>query len=344
MTTIRDVARRAGVAPITVSRVINDADYVSDSTRERVEQAITELGYVPNMLGPSLRFKQTRTVALILTDITNPFWTTVARGVEDAANERDYNVILCNSDESETKQANYLNLLLGKQIDGALLAPARSAAEPAEKIQQQGVPVVILDRQVPYDQVDVVRCDSEGGAYQLTRHLLALGHQRITMLTGPRHVSTACDRVDGYRRALAEAGLQPQAEHVTWGEFSQESGYRMAQKALITPVQPTAIFAANNFIAFGAMRALEEEKLRVPEDMALVAFDDLPPGLSLNPFLTAAVQPAYEMGRQAMQLLFSRLSGDKLGERRQIVLPVEIVIRQSSGRPVGTAGVGKING
>ena len=149
MTTIRDVAKRAGVAPITVSRVINHADYVSAGTRERVEEAIAELGYVPNMLGPSLRFKQTGTVALILTDITNPFWTTVARGVEDAANERGYNVILCNSDESETKQTNYLNMLLGKQIDGALLAPARSAAEPAQKIQNQGVPVVILDRQIP---------------------------------------------------------------------------------------------------------------------------------------------------------------------------------------------------
>ncbi len=337
MPTIRDVAKRAGVAPITVSRVINDADYVSAGTRERVEQAIEELGYVPNMLGPSLRFKQTGTVALILTDITNPFWTTVARGVEDAANEQGYNVILCNSDESEAKQANYLNLLLGKQIDGALLAPARSAAEPAQKIQNQGVPVVILDRQIPYDQVDVVRCDSEGGAYQLTRHLLCLGHQRITMLTGPRHVSTACDRVTGFTLAMSEVGLAAFAEQIYWGEFSQASGYRLAKQALETPDRPTAIFAANNFIAFGVLRALEEEKLKVPEDVAVVAFDDLPPALTLDPFLTAAVQPAYEMGRQAMQLLLSRLSKEHLGAYRQIILPVEIVVRQSSGRPVKPA-------
>jgi len=274
----------------------------------------------------------------------------VARGVEDAANERGYNVILCNSDESETKQANYLNMLLGKQIDGALLAPARNAAEPAQQIQKQGVPVVILDRQIPYDQVDVVRCDSEDGAYQLTRHLLTLGHRRITMLTGPIHVSTACDRVNGFTRALVEAGLPELAERVFWGDFSQASGYRMTMKALEVPDRPTAIFAANNFIAFGAMRALQEEKLRVPEDVALVAFDDLPQALTLDPFLTAAVQPAYEMGRQAMELLLSRLSKDNLGARRrivspvQIVLPVDIVVRKSSGRQVTAAGKGMIDG
>jgi len=158
------------------------------------------------------------------------------------------------------------------------------------------------------------------------------------MLTGPKHVSTACDRVTGFTQAMTEVGLAAFADQVYWGEFSQASGYRMTKKVLEVSDRPTAIFAANNFIAFGVMRALEEEKLRVPEDVAVVAFDDLPPALLLDPFLTAAVQPAYDMGRQAMQLLLSRLSKDNLGEYRQIVLPVEIVVRQSSDRPVKPAG------
>lgn len=331
MTTIRDVAHKAGVGPATVSRVINNSGYVSQQTRERVEEAIAELGYVPNLLGPSLRFKQTGTLALILTDITNPFWTTVARGVEDAANEAGYNVILGNTDESPAKESNYLNVLLGKQIDGALLVPTQNAAEPVQRLQQQGVPVVLLDRQVAYEQVDVVRCDSEAGAYQLTRLLLDLGHRRTAILTGPEQVSTAVDRVAGYRQALAEAGLPEQAVAVYWGTFSQASGYALTQEALLARPRPTALLAANNFIAYGALRALQEAGLRVPEDIALVAFDDLPPALTVDPFLTVAVQPAYQMGYEATRLLLARLAGEACPEYRQVILPTEIAIRKSSG-------------
>ena len=206
MPTIRDVAKRAGVAPITVSRVINDSSYVSQETRERVESVIDELGYVPNMLGPSLRFKQTMTLALILTDITNPFWTTVARGVEDVAQANGYSTILCNTDESETKQEQYLQMLLRRRIDGILFVPTSSRdPKPIHQIQKQGIPVVLLDRQISDVQVDVVRADSENGAYQLTQYLLSLGHNRIALLTGPQTVSTAVDRVNGYRRALSDA-------------------------------------------------------------------------------------------------------------------------------------------
>ena len=191
MPNIRDVAKLAGVAPITVSRVVNNSGYVSDETRERVEAAIAELQYVPNSLARSLRFKQTKTIALVLTDITNPFWTTVARGVEDVASQQGFNVILCNTDESETKQAEYLNVLLQKQVDGVLLVPARSSPEPVELIQKQGTAVVVLDRQVPSARVDVVRSDSETGSYRLVQLLLKLGHRRIAILSGPRDVSTA---------------------------------------------------------------------------------------------------------------------------------------------------------
>jgi LacI family transcriptional regulator len=329
--TIRDVAQQAGVAPITVSRVINNSGYVSQEARARVESAIAELHYVPNTLARSLRFKKTRVLALIVTDITNPFWTTVARGVEDVANANGFNLILCNTDEDETKQGDYLTVLLQKRVDGFLFVPARSTAESVKLIQAQNVPVVVLDRQIPGVQVDIVRSDSEGGAYQLVKHLLTLGHRRIAALAGPQDISTSSDRVAGYRRALAEAGLSPGAEMVIYGGYSQESGYRVAQQALAVVPQPTAFFAANNFIAIGAFRAVQEAGLRVPDDVALVCFDDVPHWLLIDPFLTIASQRAYEMGQCATELLLERLSSHAPAQCREVVLPVDIAIRRSSG-------------
>lgn len=336
MVTIRDVAKRAGVSPITVSRVINNSDYVSEATRARVEAAIDELKYVPNMLGPSLRFKQTRTLALVLTDITNPFWTTVARGVEDVAQANGYSIILCNTDESETKQEQYLNMLLRRRIDGILLVPAQSAAEPVNMIQKQNIPVVVLDRQIPGLDVDIVRADSESGAYQLTEHLLSLGHRRIGMLAGPPTVSSAVDRVRGYRRALAASGLAEEAAIVYWGAFRIDSGREMALQALADNPQLTAFFAANNFIAFGAIQALREKGLAVPGDIALVTVDDIPPIFTIEPFLTVANQPALEMGQQAAKLLVGRVTGGLDMECQQIVLPTQLIIRASSGSPLNS--------
>lgn len=330
--TIRDVAKLAGVAPITVSRVINDSDYVSRETRQRVEAAIETLGYVPNMLGPSLRFQQTMTLALVVTDITNPFFTTVTRGVEDVAQANGYSTILCNTDESEKKQAQYLHMLLRRKVDGILLVPASSSAEPIRLIQKQGVPLVVLDREIPEVEVDIVRADSEAGAYQLTKHLLSLGHRIITMLAGPKSVSTAVDRVSGYCRAMREAGLEVCDSQVFWGGFTQESGFALTKQALSASPRTTALFAANNFVAIGAIQALQELNIRVPEDIALVAVDDIPPAFTAHPFLTVAAQPAREMGQQAARLLLERVRGQSDQPYRQIVLSTEMIIRTSSGR------------
>jgi len=336
MPTIRDVAKRAGVAPITVSRVINDSSYVSQKTRERVEVIIEELGYVPNMLGPSLRFKQTMTLALVLTDITNPFWTTVARGVEDVAQANGYSTILCNTDESEAKQEQYLQMLLRRRIDGILLVPACSDAKPVHLIQKQGIPVVLLDREVSGVEVDIVRGDSENGAYQLTQHLLSLGHQQIALLTGPQTVSTAVDRANGYRQALADTSLPDNAARVYWGGFTQDSGYQTANQALSAATQPTALLAANNFIAIGALQALKEQGLHVPDDIALVTVDDMPSAFPIDPFLTAVTQPAREIGRQGAQLLLDRLNGTIDAKYRHITLPIKMNIRTSSGQGIVT--------
>lgn len=331
MATIRDVANRAGVSTMTVSRVLNNSGYVSQDARTRVEAAVSELGYVPNTLGLSLRFKRTRTIALVLTDITNPFFTTIARGVEDAASDQGFTVILCNTDESENKQARYLTSLLQKRVDGILLVPARNAPGPVHWLHRRGTPVVLLDRQVLDASADVVRCDSANGARELTQLLIELGHRRIAVLTGPKQVSTARDRVDGYTRAHADAGLSVDPALTSYGQFTLQSGADMMQQMLQINPRPTAVFAANNFIAIGVYRALREAGLRVPEDMALVAFDDLPESQVLEPFLTVAAQPAYRMGRVATELLLTRLASDAPAPPQEILLPTELVVRRSSG-------------
>ncbi|MDF1514484.1 MAG: LacI family DNA-binding transcriptional regulator [Anaerolineae bacterium] len=333
MPTIKDVAKSAGVAPITASRVINHSGYVSDSTRRRVEQAIDALGYIPNRVARSLRSKQTNLVALVLTDITNPFWTTVARGVEDAASEGGFSVILCNTDESKIKQDAYVRNLLQRQVDGFLIVPSEDAPVVLSLIQKQSVPVVVLDREVKED-VDTVRSDSFNGAVQLTRLLLDLGHHHIAMLSGPLGVSTAVDRVQGYLNVLGENGMPVRSEFIIYGSFTQQGGYDMCRTILSVHPRPTAIFAGNNFIAVGVLRALREVGLRVPEDMALVAFDDLPPTYVIDPFLTVAAQSAYEMGQIATQILLKRMEGKGTLPTQEILLPTQLIIRQSSGQKI----------
>lgn len=330
MPTIKDVAKRAGVAPITASRVINNTGYVSDETRRKVQLAIIDLGYIPNRVARSLRSKQTNTIALVLTDITNPFWTTVARGVEDASSEGGFSVILCNTDESDVKQDAYVRNLLQRQVDGFLLVPSTNSVGALSLMRKQEVPVVVLDRQVPFE-VDTVRSDSVTGAAMLTRHLLDLGHTRIAILTGPRHVSTAEDRVEGYLSALKDAGITKDHNLICYGAFSQDGGYEMSQNILALTPRPTAIFAGNNFIAVGVLRAFREAGLHIPEDMALVAFDDLPPTYVIDPFLTVAAQSAYEMGQIATRLLLKRMEGTSSDIYQQILLPTHLIIRKSSG-------------
>lgn len=324
MATIYDVAQRAGVAPTTVSRVINHSGYVGAETRQRVETAAQELGYSPNALARGLRLKKSSILGLVLTDITNPFWTTVARGVEDTASEAGFTVIFCNTDENPNRQGQYLHVLEQQQIDGLLLVPVQNASDQIRTLQKKQIPMVVLDRRIPGVHVDLVRCDSEGGAYDLTRLLLAQNHRRVALLTGPQSVSTSVDRIMGYRRALKEAGLAPDNEIIFSGVLTRESGCQLTQQALALHPRPTALLAANNFIASGALQALQEAGLHTPEDMALAAFDRLPPTWNSAAFTAIADQPAYEMGQQATRLLLERVAGKGPDKPQEVILPVKI--------------------
>ncbi|MGE5376080.1 MAG: LacI family DNA-binding transcriptional regulator [Bacteroidota bacterium] len=336
MPTIQDVARLAGVSPITVSRVLNHSGYASEETRTRVEAAVAELGYVPNTLARGLRSKRTNTLALVMTDITNPFFTLIARGVEDTASNSGYTVIFCNTDESEKEEEKYLNILVQKQVDGILLVPACSNSQPLNFLQSNEIPFVLLDRRVPGTRSDLILCDSKQGAYNLTQHLIELGHKRIVTITGPREISTSQDRASGYRQAMKDAGLADSIQ-VHYGYFTQNSGYERTRQLLALDPRPTAILGGNNFITIGILQALKDAGLCVPEDMSVVGFDDLPASMIVDPFLTVASQPAYQMGSQATELLLKRIAGQLPKATQEIVLPTELILRRSSGKPPGSS-------
>lgn len=328
--TIVDVANLAGVAAITVSRVVNDSGPVSKQVRVRVERAIAEIGYVPNSVARSLRSKRTDTIALVVTDMTNPFFTTIARGVEDAASDAGLMLIICNTDERDADEQRYVRMLLQRRVDGILLVPAGTGAVAIKQAKEQRTPLVVVDRRLKHRVADVVRADSKAGAFQLGRLLVSLGHAITAVLSGPRTVSTADDRVAGFRQALAgRHGVAP--PRVYWGANTIESGREMARLALAATPRPTALFATNNFIAIGVLQALDAMNVRVPEDVAVVGFDDLPPAMVTFPFLTVAAQPAYEMGQRSVQMLLDRVAAGPNEEFHELILPTQLVIRRSSG-------------
>jgi LacI family transcriptional regulator len=332
MVNIRDVAKRAGVSAITVSRAMNNSGAVNPATRERISKAIEELHYVPNTLARSFRSKQTCLIALVLSDITNPFWTTVARGIEDIAEKNGFHVILCNSDENPEKEANYINVLLQRRVDGIIIAPTITDKNRFLMLKRHALPCVLLDRRVDGFKCDTIVSDGREGARKMTEHLLRLGYRRIAVVAGPPTISTAQDRVEGYCQAFKENRVPIDESLIVRDTYRENSGYESVKKLLKQEQRPEAIFAGNNFIAVGALHAIRELGLRIPEDVALAGFDDIPQGSLISPALTVVSQPAYEMGVSAAESLLSRLSGKYRGKPREIVFNTSIIIRESCGQ------------
>lgn len=331
MPTMNDVANRAGVSPATVSRVLHGGENVRPDTRIKVEQAIEELGYVPSAVAQSLRSKRTRSIALVVPDITNTFWTTVVRGVEDVAQRHRYSVLLCNTDENLGKQHQYLDFLIRQQVDGVIIAPYDHDAQHLDRLRQRSIPTVVVDRRIDGWDVDSVMGDSAAGARAAVQHLISLGHERIAVLSGPVITSTAEDRIAGYCLALDEAGLPLDPRLIRRGEFRTASGEALMHQVLDEGLAPTAVLAANNAIALGVIDALAKWGLRIPQDIALVCIDDLPDASRLFPFLTVVAQPVYDLGVNAAQLLLSRLDSDATLRPRHVVLPTYLVVRHSCG-------------
>jgi LacI family transcriptional regulator len=314
------------------------AKNVRPATRDEVLRAVRDLGYVPSAVAQSMRSKRTRSLALVLPDVSNTFWTTVARGVEDVAHRHDYSVLLCNSDEDLAKQLRYLDLLIGQQVDGVIIAPYDSDAKHLDKLRSRSIPTVLLDRHIEGWDADSVCGDSISGAKALTQHLIGLGHKRIAMISGPASTSTAEDRVVGYCAALLAAGIAIDSRLIRRGEFRAAVGQELMGQLLDEGLDPTAVFAANNAIAIGVVAALEERGLSVPGDIALVCYDDLPAAARFFPFLTVVAQPAYDMGVNAAQLLLSRLDSEVDLQPRQVVLPSRLIVRYSCGSSIANGG------
>jgi len=325
MATIRDVAERARVSPITVSRVINEIGPVKDETRLRVLQAIDALNYVPNQQARSLRSRRTHTLALLITDVTNPFWTTVARGVEDKATENNFSVILCNTDEDVTKEQRYVKVVLEKRVDGVIAAPASYESAHLRQLCEQHIPLVLIDRRLDRLDVDIVLCENLATSRGLITSLIAQGHRRIAVISGPEKISTADERLEGYRQALQEAGVPIDPALIRRGPFTQETGQKSTGELLALSHPPTAIFACNNFIACGALLTLNEQGVRMPQQMKLVTFDEIPLLSLVAPSLTVVVQPAYQMGVIATELLIEQILGEQR-ESQEVVLEPRILL------------------
>jgi len=332
MATIYDIAKLAGVSPATVSRALNQKGQVKEETRKKILEIAEELNYSPNYLARSLKKKRTFTIALIISDVTNPFFTTLARGVEDKASDQGFNTIFCNTDEDPAKEKEYIDLMLKKRVDGLVVASC-SNGDTLRGLKEKEVPVVLVDRKIEDFDGDSVVGDSKEAAYELIRHLTEVhGFREIAMITGPVTISTSKDRVAGYQRALQEAGIPVKPEWIMMGSYKEDFGYQIATRFFSEKKKlPQAVFAGNNFIAIGIVRAARERGIKIPEDLALVVFDDLESASLLYPFLTVAKQPAYTMGSLATQFLLERIEKRGIREKREVVLKVETIIRRSCG-------------
>ncbi len=330
--TIRDVARLAGVSAMTVSRVLNAKPRVADATRRRVEAAIAELGYVPNGLARGLTQRRSKSVAVIVPDIANPFFTLVVRGAEEVAWRAGYNVLLGNSHGDLDRERASIDGMVAFQVEGLIIAPAGDGSgSKLNALDRRHLPFVLVDRTIPGYHGDIVQGDGVSGARQLVDHLVALGHQRIALITESGAVSTARERLAGYTRALEDAGIAFDPRLVVETSAIDAAAARDAAGGLLDlPQPPTAIFAVNNIVALGVADAARARGLELPRDLGLVCFDDIAYAPQLNPFLTAIAQPAETFGTLAMQLLIDRISGRLEEAGRRVVLPGELVVRASA--------------
>lgn len=324
--TMKEVARLANVSVSTVSHVINKTRFVSSSTRQKVLKAMDKIGYHPNMIARSLRRRKTNTIGLVISDITNPFFPGVVRGIEKQLIKKGYSIILTNTDDDIEKEKNLVTLLYGKRVDGFIIVTAGGESKHIESLIQLRVPVVLLDRKISGLKLDAVLVDNEGGTRKLTEYLINLGHKRIGIITGPLNVFTGKERLNGYLKALQEYSLPRDDELIKTGDFRQESGYSLTLELLSLSSPPTAILACNNLVGIGAMDALKEKGIRIPDEIELVIFDDLPWFGHLNPPLTVVAQPTFKLGEMAAKLLLEQIRGRK--KPKEIVLEVELKKRQ----------------
>jgi LacI family transcriptional regulator len=333
MVTIKDVALHAEVSVTTVSHVVNATRFVSENARQRVNDAISELKYVPSALARSLKNNQTHTIGMMIPNCTNPFFAELIRGIEDTCFAAGFNVILCNSDDDPHKQRKYIRVLTEKQVDGIIVFSSGGDSELSEALREVLMPKILIDREVEHVSADLVELDHEAGAWLATRHLVSLGHRRIATITGPLDLAPARYRRDGYRRAMDEAGL---AVNPTWeveGGFTSELGYSAMQRLLALGQMPSAVFASNDLMAIGAICAATAHGLRVPQEISVIGFDDIALATYSSPPLTTVAQPKHQLGSLAATLLMERIENPDRPLRREIMQPTLCLRRSTMAYP-----------
>jgi LacI family transcriptional regulator len=330
MTTIYDVAKHAGVSPATVSRVLN-GHRVDPTLAHRVNQATAELGFRLNAVARNLRRSRTTMWAVIISDIGNPFFTSLVRGVEDVAQAAGYSVVLCNSDENLKKEADYVSAAVSQQMAGVIISPSSERASDMSTLLDAKIPVVAIDRSIRSVQVDSVRVDNVQGAAEATAHLLAVGYQRVACITGPRRATTASQRLKGYERAHRAAGVAVDPQLVQHADFRQQGGYEAMSSLLALPVPPDAVFVANNLMTVGVLACLTDNGIGIPGSMAIVGFDDIPWAQLIQPTLSVVKQPTYEVGQTAGHLLIQRIAQPSRPPST-VVLPTTLSVGHSSSR------------
>ncbi len=322
--TIREVAELAGVSIATVSRVVNGSQKVDPQMAERVREAIVSLKYRPNRAARALAGNHSALLGLLVTDIQNPFFMDMMRGVEEVALQNGYLLVVCNTAEDPGREEQYIEILAAESVAGAILVPSRERLEVLSKFRARQIPIIAVDRRIHDHSVDTVLINNVVAAREAVEHLIASGYRRIGAITGPRTATTANERLLGYRQALKEAGIEPESQLELRGAYNEETGARGIQKLLQIDPPVEAVFTANNRLTVGALRALYTHGKRVPEDIAIAAFDEVRWAIPDMVSITTVKQPAYELGRTAAIRLLQRLQQPDL-PRQEIILQHQLL-------------------
>lgn len=332
-----DVAARAGVSVATVSRALStDGKLVSAPVLQRVLQAAEELAYHPNNLAKNMRSGSSRTFGLVISDIGNPFFTAVARGAEDAAQRHGYSLVLSNTDENREREAASISVMAAERVAGVIVATTNANLEALRRLAAVGIPIVAIDRRVVGVPTDTVAVDNESAAYEAVDHLVRLGHQRIAMVGGPKDANTARERYRGYERVFRDNRIAVPDDLFREGNFRETGGLAMTRELLDLTHAPTAIFSVNNLTTIGVLQGLRERGVKMPSEMSLVGFDDIPTGELLEPPLTVIQQPTYQIGAQAAELLIRRL-GEPTAAVQEVLLAGKLIVRGSTAPISSTA-------
>lgn len=330
MVTIKNIADLAGVSKTTVSKVLNNKDQkISEATRQKILDIVKETNYIPNKMAQSLVTKKTKTLGLIIPDIRNPFFTDIARGAEDKAVKEGYNIILCNTDENINKEIQSLNTLVEKMVDGIIFAPSSKTDLNSTRFKTSTKPIVLVDKELNIANVKgIVSLDNKEGTYLGVKYLIEKNHKKILYLSGPLTNEISRNRLEGYKRALEEADIAYDEKLIIQGEYSLDWGYEVIKN--MAEIDFTAICAANDLIAIGAIKALKERNLHIPKDISVVGFDDIQTSRIIEPQLTTIKQNSYDMGYEAANILINYLEDSEINNIEKIIFKPELIIRNST--------------